>query len=356
MTTPNTTSLIGLVLAEGQLVTVSGCCPATLYADVVRQRAFAQAVPEYDTLVPHMPAAPFAAAAVKADWTNRAERLQGLIDRYLEQPEPLTLQTTFQTSLAETGVIITSPEPLSDRQKAGLGLFESTVIVESNNLATALTLWRAERHLNPHLTQWLWLSLDSHCTHDWLESQEAPYSPEFNTEGTLPGEALVVTLWRAGHAPGPVVEYANHQTAIPDEEADRSELVKGVFAARDARTALMAAADPTRSDRPPEWAECLTDDGFDEKGALIRYRTETAFWPKFKADPAMGPSEPFVSWSQTLGDIGLASLPVGLLLATHRQNHPMQPLDRVGVLVSDGDCHHFWQLRQSEATSNQQGI
>jgi len=329
-----------LTLTGYQWVTAAGCCPATVYAHVMDQKVFAQPVPGYETQVWGIPAVPVAASAIEADWQYQSDRLSALLDRYLDQPEPLT-EPASQTPY---GLVVTSPEPVSDFQITELG-FNPHVRVESDCVITALALWQAERQQNPDIREWYWLSLDSFCSLEWLETQERPYCPELNPDGTLPGEALVLTRWSVDGGDGPRVGFSG----VRLETRDRTSRLH-IGPPKDARTDLMRTAEPTLGDRPPQWAECLTNDGFDEYSASVLHGTEMAFWPKHRPDPVQVPGEPLVGWSRTLGDVGLASLPLGLVLAARRLEHPMMPLDAVGVLVQEGYTHHHWRLIQDNRT------
>lgn len=158
----------------------------------------------------------------------------------------------------------------------------------------------------------------------------------------MAGEALVLTEWYRQGQTGPVLAFAG--------QAEEPNGDNALHATVTARHTLMTAAEPGIAQRPPQWAECITNDDLTQAKAAERYKTDVALWPEYEADPALGPSEPFISWYAMTGDLGLATLPLGLLLARQRLDHPLHHRDWVGVMVNEQADRHYWRLQRQGDT------
>lgn len=330
--------LTGLALSQGMAITANSAGLPCLYSDVVTHRANAAPVKGFERFQDGEMALPEIVSAVELDLSSLEARLEMLF------VESLTRwgRNQAQSLAPEAGVLITAPIAITRNQLGFLGLDTSKVVIQASSLTDGLDQWQEALTAHPDIEYWYWLAIDSRCVMNWLLRQPLLYAAQTHPEGPVAGEALVLTEWRLRCQEGPVLAFAA-QAPEPN----------GVGALREpvsARQSLMSAAEPEVAQRPPQWAECLTNDDFSRANAAERYKTEVALWPNHEADPAFGPSEPLISWYAATGDVGLATLPLGLLLARQRLDYPLHERDWVGVMINDEASRHYWRLqRQGES-------
>ena len=329
-------SLTGLSLNRGMAVTANPAGIACLYSDVVTHRANAAPVDGFERLQQGELAQPEVVTAVELDLSSLDARLESLLIKALTRWD----RNRAIDLAPHSGLMVTAPVTLSKNQLGLLGLDACDTVIQADTLSNGLNLWQQALHAHPDIKRWYWLALDSHCVMDWLLQQPELYAADTHPEGVLAGEALVLTEWHRQEPTGPALAFAA-QTDEPNGDNAQQAPV-------DARHTLISAAEPEVSNRPPQWAECLTNDDLGRARGSERYKTEVALWPEHETNPALGPSEPFISWYAMTGDVGLATLPLGLLLARERLDHPLHPRDWVGVMVSDRTERHYWRLQRPD--------
>lgn len=336
MTLAHQTDLIGLRLEHGVAVTANPAGVACLYSDVVTHRANATPVDGFERVQQGELAQPEVVTAVDLDLGSLDARLEMLlIDALNQWDRDRALELAPQS-----GVLVTAPVTLTTNQLGLLGLNASDIVIQTGTLSNGLNQWQQALKTHPDIDRWFWLALDSHCVMDWLLQQPELYAADTHPEGVLAGEALVLTEWHRQGSTGPALAYA--------AQADEPNSDDALQASVSARQALITDAEPDVTKRPPDWAECLTNDDLGRAKAAERYKTEVALWPEHEPQPALGPAEPFHSWYAMAGDVGLAALPLGLLLARERLKHPLYNRDWVGVMVSDQTDRHYWRLQKPD--------
>lgn len=329
--------LTGLALHQGMAVTANPAGISCLYSDVVTHRANAAPVPDFERYQQGEMALPEVVTAVDLDFRSLEARLEMLFIESLTRWDRIQAQSHASRS----GLLITAPVSITTNQLGFLGLDGCKTVIQATDFANGLEQWQHTLQAYPDIERWYWLALDSHCVMDWLLQQPQLYAADTHPEGVLAGEALVLTEWHRYGPTGPVLTFAGH--------AEEPNGANALHAPVSARQALMTAAEPEVAQRSPQWAECLTNDDLTQAKGAERYKTEVALWPQYEAEPALGPSEPFISWYAMTGDIGLATLPLGLLLARQRLDHPLHHRDWVGVMVNEQADRHYWRLqRQGE--------
>jgi len=336
MTLSQHTGLCGLTLEHGIAVTANPAGIAFLYSDVATHRANAAPVEGFERVQQGEIARPEVVTAVDLDLSRLDARLDMLLIDALSQWD----RNRALDLAPQAGLLVSAPVNLSANQLGVLGLKDCDTVIQTGTLSDGLNQWHNALEAHPEIDRWFWLALDSHCVMDWLLQQPELYAADTHPEGILAGEALVLTEWRRQAPSGPAVAFAAQLEEPNGENAMQASV--------SARPALITAAEPEASKRPPQWAECLTNDDFSQAKAAERYKTEVALWPTEEAQPALGPAEPFISWYAMTGDVGLAALPLGLLLARERLNHPLHTRDWVGVMVSDQTDRHYWRLQRRD--------
>ena len=318
-------TLTELALVDGQALTACGTDLAMLYADVATGYPATVALKEQTVVINGQAAIPSAAPVLDCDLNPFDLHIQLLIDRATEWLPELDLK--------DKGMLITSPEILTHVQLQQLGLREAAVTLQAPQLHAALGQWQNALQQHPRIEHWYWLSLDSRCYLQWLQQHsDQLFSVLDQPEGQIPGEAIVITHWQRGGTAGYPLSFAACQPAPRQEPGGAT------------RTTLLSAAEPEIKQRPPVWAEIISNDDLSRASAVEIYHSEAALWPEFDADLNRGPAEPVLSLYRTLGDIGLAALPLALLLARSRIHSPMQYQPSVGVMINDGQYRHYWRL------------
>lgn len=315
-----------LTLTAGQCLTASGSDTAYAFADVATLNWKGLEIPGIQVVYNGQPDIPLGHQAVKGPMESQVLRLHTLLEAALAELD----WPTF----TGTGVVLSSPEPMDALVP---GLDSTAALITANTLETTLAQWQAALGRHPEVDRWVWIALDSRLYFDWLESHRL-FCDKTQPEGRIPGEALVITEWSRSAGEGFQVTFAGHQAEPNGEEAMHKAVT--------ARAALLRRAEPDIDERQPGWADTLTNDGPGQPIAVERYKAERTLWPDYRRTDVFGPCEPSLSWMPALGDVGLAALPLGLVLARERLRHPLMPASRVGVLVNEGPQRHYWHLSQ----------
>ncbi|GGX38639.1 hypothetical protein [Saccharospirillum salsuginis] len=336
MTPTQYTGLTGLTLERGIAVTANPAGIACLYSDVVTHRANAAPVDGFERVQKGEIARPEIVTAVDLDLSRLDARIEMLLIDALNQWD----RDRALELAPRSGLLVTAPVTLSSHQLGMLGFKACDTVIQAGTLSNGLNQWQHALEANPEIDRWFWLSVDSHCVMDWLLQQPELYAADTHPEGVLAGEALVLTEWHRNEPIGPTVTFAAQSDELNGDNALQAPI--------SARPDLITAAEAEVAKRSPQWAECLTNDSFSQAKAAERYKTEVALWPKAEPQPALGPAEPFISWYAMTGDIGLAALPLGLLLARERLNHPLHERDWVGVMISDQTDRYYWRLQRRD--------
>lgn len=313
-----------LTLTAGQCLTASGNDASYAFADAAAPNWKGQELPGMQVVNNGQPDLPQGHLAVKGPMVSQALRLQCLLEAGLAELD--------WPSLDGAGVVLSTPDPMEAMIP---GLDRAATLVTTHTLEAVLAQWQAALSVHPDVERWVWIALDTRLYMDWLERNPL-YCSATRPEGIIPGEALVITEWSRSKDNGFQVGFAGHHLEPNSEQAMHKAVT--------ARAELLRLADPEISQRQPGWGEYLTNDGPDQPIAVERYKAERALWPDYRRTDVFGPCEPSLSWVPATGDVGLATLPLGLVLARERLSHTLIPANRVGVLVNDGPRRHYWHL------------
>ncbi|WP_428241090.1 hypothetical protein [Gynuella sp.] len=318
-------TLTELTLIDGQALTAAGTDLAMLFADIATGYPATVSVDSQAVMANGQAIVPSAAPILDADFDDVNLHNLLLLEKAAEWLPDIDLK--------DHGLVITAPLTLTSDQLQMLGLDNASVTIQASELSAAMTQWQTALQQHPQIVQWYWLSIDSRCHSEWLQQYgQQVFSVLDQPEGRIPGEAMVLSHWQRHSSAGCKVSFAAAQKN-PEEDPGA-----GI------RTALLTAADNDIQQHQPAWAEYLSNDDLSRATAAELYHTYTGLWPAFEPDHNRGPGEPFLSIYRTLGDIGMASLPLGLLLARQRLRTLMQPLTGVGILINDGHNRHYWRL------------
>lgn len=319
--------LVGRYLTQSQLYTAAGTQPAQVLSDLFQQYCLLQ--PQDDLMLQKgtlavVPAMAYVDEPTPREWPFRWSQFQMAFRQHNQIPLD-----------NRCAVFLTLPEPADDASLRFLPIQEAGALVQCHSEASTTAAMAQLQYERPELSRWVWLAADSRCTLPWLRQQTTLFSEAF-PNGPAAGEAMVVTEWDTVSKPN-----AAQLTAWALHEVPKGHSPSKVAAIR---TQVLRQAGVTEA--LPPWASIIGNDDFSKDQATEHYQTEVTLWPQYQADPLWGDRAPLISWAPVLGDLGLASVPFGLVMAAQRLRHPLHPLQQSHCLINSENARMVGRMEQ----------
>lgn len=313
--------LVGRYLTHYQMITAAGQSPGQIFTDVLLRYCHAKKLDDVTLQKGTEVVTPSAAMLEGNRQPHRTtDQLHALLVA-AEQAQCLMLD-------AQCALFVTAPQPVKGTFADLLTFNLAGQVWQCQSEQATFEAMQQAAQQHPELTRWVWLALDSRCTIDWLMQQETLFSDAF-PNGPIPGEALVVTEWQQQPA-----DQAPRLSALVmgEEPAHGNQVYQKV----ETRARLLRQADDQLSEQAPPWNGIVANDNLTPEMAAEVYKTEVDLWPTYNPEPLKGESSPFISFYPVLGDTGLAALPLALVMAAQRLQHPIKPCGTAYSVVANG--------------------
>lgn len=313
--------LVGRYLTQYQVITAAGQSPGQVFTDILLRYCHAKKLNAMTLQKGTEVITPSAAMLEGGRQPHQTtSQLSSLLLAAVQQ-QCLTLDQ-------QCALFITAPQPIEGSIAQLLELNLAGQVWQCQNEQTTFEAMRQAAKQYSELTHWVWLALDSRCTVNWLMQQDTLFSDPF-PNGPIPGEALVVTQWQqqpANSAP------QLSALAMAEEPAHGNQIYQKV----ETRAHLLRQVDENLTEQAPLWCSIMTNDDLSPEMAAEIYKTEADLWPTYQPEPLKGESSPFISSYPALGDLGLAALPLNLVMTAQRLQHPIKPCKTAYSVFTSG--------------------
>ncbi|TDO97399.1 hypothetical protein DFP79_2217 [Marinomonas balearica] len=224
---------------------------------------------------------------------------------------------------ADAGLVISCQFEFPDTALDALSLSHVQHVIQATSLESTFERWE-QSLTDTGITKWYWLCLDSLCTKDWLnENRSRMYSSQVQTDGLIAGEAIVLSEWK--YCPD------QHQNGVDIPETAScffKGLEKWSASTKPEQLARFTVLDSKTSDTP---VYIVSNGDLSKDTYSTNYHMRKTWWPNLilsemgarqdandlTGNKPISPISgfPFISPYLTLGDCGMANLPLVMILA-----------------------------------------